>query len=260
MYEQYLRRKGDTRRSEVIREEGRRRITEVRSRGVFLAEGHGRRTWDLEPTLDRDIHRIYEDSKASVWTELDAAFIAGIPNHSHLMTQSSDRSNYILHPQSGEQLSVSAIEIVNQLRRQQAGEFDVQIVVSDGLNSLAISDPGHLQPFLDEVRATLLSEGLKPAPQHLVVTSGRVRAGYRIGELLFGGLPGRRALLHVIGERPGTGHHTFSVYITAPDGSVWGEVDRVDHNITKVVSGIAVTSLDPVRGAVETVRVLQSIG
>jgi ethanolamine ammonia-lyase large subunit len=145
------------------------------------------------------------------------------------------------------------------LRERQAGMYNVQIVVSDGLNALAIMDPGHLAPFLDELRVGLVREGYRPAPEHIVQTSGRVRAGYRIGEVLFAHLPGNRAILHVIGERPGTGHHTFSIYITAPDGSVWGECGKVDHNITKVVSGVATTALLPIKGAHETVRVLQTI-
>jgi hypothetical protein len=96
----------------------------------------------------------------------------------------------------------------------------VQVVVSDGLNALAITDDGHLAPFLAEaLRERLGRAGYRPAPEVLVVTSGRVRAGYRIGETLFGGLPGRRTILHIIGERPGSGHHTFSVYITTADGS-----------------------------------------
>ena len=37
----------------------------------------------------------------------------------------------------------------------------------------------------------------------------------------------------------------------APDGSVWDEDGKVDHNITKVVSGVATTALDPTKGAQE---------
>jgi ethanolamine ammonia-lyase large subunit len=109
---------------------------------------------------------------------------------------------------------------------------------------------------LNTLGEALSRSGLHAAPENLVVTSGRVRAGYRIGETLFGGLPGNRAVLHVIGERPGTGHHTFSIYITAPKGAVWGEPGKVDHNITKVVSGVAATALAPKTGATETVRIL----
>ena len=88
------------------------------------------------------------------------------------------------------------------------------------------------------------------------MTSGRVRAGYRIGEILFAGLDGPRAILHAIGERPGTGHRTFSTYITAPTGDVWGKDGSVDHNITKVVSGISTTTLIPTDGADAAVHLL----
>ena len=67
-----------------------------------------------------------------------------------------------------------------------------------------------------------------------MVTNGRVRAGYRIGEMLFGGRARRRAapagVVHVIGERPGNGHHTFSAYITAAPARVWARAGVVDHN------------------------------
>ena len=127
------------------------------------------------------------------------------------------------------------------------------------MNALSITDEGHLAPFLKRLRKQLASAGHRAAPENIVVTSGRVRAGYRIGEALFRDLPGRRAILHVLGERPGTGHHTFSVYITSPVGSVWAQPGKTDHNITKVVSGIAVTALKPELAAKETVRVLESL-
>ena len=130
-------------------------------------------------------------------------------------------------------------------------------MVSDGLNALAITDPGHLTPFLEQIRTRLSEAGYSPSPEHLVVTSGRVCAGYRIGETLFGGLPGKRAILHVIGERPGTGHHAFSVYLTTADGAAWAEENEVDHNITKVVSGIANTALPIAKGVDETLKLLR---
>ena len=74
-------------------------------------------------------------------------------------------------------------------------------------------DPGHLMPYLARLNAALVREGFRPVPQNLVFTSGRVRAGYRVGETLFGGLDGVYSIVHVIGERPGTGHHTFSAYM-----------------------------------------------
>ncbi|MEO8498889.1 MAG: hypothetical protein ABI614_27825 [Planctomycetota bacterium] len=72
-------------------------------------------------------------------------------------------------------------------------------------------------------------------------------------------LGGSRGILHIIGERPGSGHHTFSIYITAPTGSAWGTAGAIDHNITKVVSGVATTALRPELGANETTRVLATL-
>ena len=146
-----------------------------------------------------------------------------------------------------------------KLRQQQAGKYDVQIVISDGLNALAIMKKGHLAPFLKKLRSGLGNNGYRTAPENLIVNSGRVRAGYRIGETLFDNLKGNRAILHIIGERPGTGHHTFSIYITSPQGTVWGQQGKVDHNITKVVSGVATTALDPILGADQTVRILKTL-
>jgi ethanolamine ammonia-lyase large subunit len=80
--------------------------------------------------------------------------------------------------------------------------------------------------------------------------------------MLFGELPepdSRRAILHVIGERPGSGHHAFSVYISAPSVAIWAREGVTDHNITRVVSGIADTALTPEKAATETVNILKEI-
>lgn len=256
VYLKYRRRKGDTRSDSEIVAQGREQIDRVRSHGVFVAEGYGDKPSELRPTMRSDIDRIYDDAKLSIWAELKRDFVDAIPDHVNLQTQSSDRTDYILHPTSGERLDESSLAAVRRLRHQQAGRFDVQIVISDGLNALAIMEEGHLKPFGSVLRSELSAAGRSVAPQHLVVNSGRVRAGYRVGESLFGGLQRHRAILHLIGERPGTGHRTFSTYITAAGGSVWGREGTVDHNITKVVSGIATTALDPATAAREVVRLL----
>ncbi len=255
----YQRKKGDVRSDDEIRRDGEQQVAAVRNRGVFLAQGHGRRPWDLEPTLDRGIRRIYVDAKKCLWTELAPEFIDNIPGAMKLETQSHDRTDYIRHPATGERLSDRSTATLAELQRRHAAKYDVQIVVSDGLNALSIMDPGHLAPFLEQLRAGLTRGGWHPAPEHLIFTSGRVRAGYRVGEALFANLKGSRTVLHVIGERPGTGHHTFSVYITTADGAAWGQPGKIDHNITKVVSGIAVTALAPRDGADETVRLLKTL-
>ncbi len=127
------------------------------------------------------------------------------------------------------------------------------------MNVYSLTDEGHLYPYLTALRARLEAAGHDVAPEHIVVRHGRVRAGYRIGEMLFGDLQGRnrrRAILHIIGERPGSGHHAFSVYITRSPVRTWAQAGVTDHNVTKVVSGIADTALDPVKAAKDTVRIL----
>lgn len=259
VYLKYRRKKGDARPDAEITAEGRQQLAEVRSRGLFVASGFGAKPSQLEASTDRDIRRIYSDAKECLWTELKPDFIARVPNVVPMTTQSANRTDYILHPESGEKLSNASTQLIEQLRKQHDGRFDVQVLVSDGLNALAIMDSGHLQPFLKQLREQLLKHGYQPAPEVLMMTSGRVRAGYRIGEQLFAKQVGRRVLIHVIGERPGTGHHTFSVYLTATQGTVWSSPGKVDHNLTKVVSGIAITAMPPVAAAVETVRILSGL-
>ena len=262
VYLQYLRAKGDRRAEADIRAEATQRLAEIRSRGVPIAVGHGAKPWDLEPALEAQMRRVYADAKTSLMAELSQPFIAALPHGVQLVTKSKDRMEYILHPETGEQLDTGSLDALRSLRVRHAGRYDVQVLVSDGLNALAIMDDGQLLPYLDALRTALTSAGYTPAPEHLVLTSGRVRAGYRVGEALFGGLgvaARHRALIHVIGERPGTGHHTFSAYITAPPVEVWSQAGRVDHNITRVVSGVALTAYAPSLAASETVRLLQQL-
>jgi hypothetical protein len=150
---------------------------------------------------------------------------------------------------------------IDALGDTQRGRYDVQIVVADGLNALALTDAGHLPPYLAELRRLLIAAGMRPAPEHVVVTHGRVRAGYRIGETLFGRLApdSAAAMVHVIGERPGNGHHTFSSYITTLPARVWATPGVVDHHHTKVISNIADTALDPALAARQTAALLSRV-
>jgi ethanolamine ammonia-lyase large subunit len=259
VYLQYQRRKGDVRSEQAIKREAQQQMASVRGRGVFITEGQGATVTDIPKVTERNIHRIYDDAKKSIWAQLDPVFIGGIPEVIALNTESKDRNDYILHPSSGEKLGELSALMVQALRTKHDDQFNVQIVISDGLNALSIMEKNHLEPFLKGLREKLVREKFKPAPENIVVNSGRVRAGYQIGEILYAQSKGTKSLLHVIGERPGTGHRTFSVYITAPDGQVWSSSGRVDHNITKVVSGIASTALSPTLAAKETVRLLRSL-
>ena len=249
VYLQYRRRKHDTRSDAQILAESSQIIAEIRQRGVFLAQGYGERPSDLAPKIRAEIQTVYEDAKLCIWKEWEPAFVKRIPHAIALTTRSSNRNDYILHPTSGEQLSDESRRLLEQWKASQPEQWDAVIVVSEGLNALAMMDEGNLLPLLEELRPLLTQSGLRVAPNTFVVNSGRVRAGYRVGEVLFSGLPNSRTIIHLIGERPGSGHHTLSAYLTAANGTAWNVPDQVDHNITRVVSGIADTALVPKKAA-----------
>ncbi|MCA9060330.1 MAG: ethanolamine ammonia-lyase subunit EutB, partial [Planctomycetaceae bacterium] len=257
VYLQYCQRRGDRRTAETILAEATDQIAAVRSRGVFIAEGYDQQPAVMDRQLDAHIHAIYEDARESIWTELTPAFISAVPNSVRLKTRSADRTDYILHPESGEHLSDDSVAVLDRIRAKDPEAAHVQIVASDGLNARSLMEDDQLKLLLRGLRSDLTAAGYQVARDVLVVESGRVRAGYRIGEQLFGNQNGDKAILHIIGERPGTGHQTMSVYMTMTDGRSWGTRDLVDHNITRVVSGIAKTALPPAAASAEVVRILK---
>ncbi|RKI62009.1 ethanolamine ammonia-lyase subunit EutB [Corallococcus sp. AB049A] len=258
VYVHYRRAKGDTRPEAELRLEAEAQMAQVRARGVPLAVGHGDQPWMLEPALEREVRGLYDDGKVGLWSELSDAAVASIPGSVRLRTNSADRRDYILHPPSGETLEAGSEVTVRALREQHAGRYDAQVVVSDGLDPRSLMDEGHLAPFLARLRAELEATGWRVAPEVLVVKHGRVRAGYQVGQLLFGaeGDPRPRALVHVIGERPGSGHHAFSAYLTVPDADTWAKPGAVDHDRTRLIAGISDTSVRPEDAATESARIL----
>jgi ethanolamine ammonia-lyase large subunit len=261
VYYKYRQAKGDKRSRDAVYAEGRKKMKEVEARGVDLATGHGKELWDLNPELEKKVKSYYDDAKKCLWAELTPEFAKSIPNVLRVKTLSKDRNDYILHPPTGEQLSPESVAAIEKLRDSWGAKAPRgQIVISDGLNAKAIMDEGHLTPYLQEMRRLLAEADVPTSDTNILVTGGRVRAGYRIGELLFAKADnkGFRGVLHIIGERPGTMHHSYSVYITVAKGSVWGE-KKIDHDITKLVCNIADTALPPKKAAEETLTIIREI-
>ena len=197
----------------------------------------------------------------SLKAEFNPGFVQGIPNGIPVKTLSKDRDNYILHPPTGEKLSPESIDALKKLRDSWGANLPKgQIVISDGLNAKAIMDDGHLMPYLEELRKILGEASVPMSEKNIVVTGGRVRAGYEIGQLLFEKADPNsyRGILHIIGERPGTMHHSYSVYITVLKGQKWTE-KKVDHDVTKLVCNIADTALDPKQAARETITIIREM-
>ncbi|TCL70583.1 ethanolamine ammonia-lyase subunit EutB [Rhizobium sp. BK251] len=261
VYFQYRLAKGDKRTREEVYAEGRQKMREIEERGVDIATGHGPNKWDINQTLAAKVNGLYEDAKESLWAVLTPEFIAAVPDVVPVRTLSKDRNDYIAHPVTGEMLSVDSIGDVERIRDSWGEDIPQgQIVISDGLNAKAIMDDGHLAPYLEEMRRLLAEAGVSMSDKNILVTSGRVRAGYRIGEVLFAKANPNsfRGILHVIGERPGTMHHAYSVYITVAKGKRWSEKD-IDHDITRLVSNVADTALPPKEAARETLTIIREV-
>jgi ethanolamine ammonia-lyase large subunit len=261
VYYQYRLAKGDKRPMKDIYAEGQKAVDRVRGRGVDLAIGHGKNIWDLEPVTNKRIHDLYKDAKVSLYAELTPQFIATIPNAVVVRTKAGDREDYIANPAAGEEFSDAAVATLDKMRAAWGGKApDVQILISDGLNARAIMDENHLMPYMKELQAELKKAGMTVAKDNLVVVGGRVRAGYRAGDILFKDPAQRpKAIIHIIGERPGTEHRAYSVYITKVAPAAWAKGGTVDHDVTKVISGIADTGVDPAFAARETVKLLKSM-
>jgi ethanolamine ammonia-lyase large subunit len=259
VYLKYLRAKGDMRAEAEIFAEGEAKIAECDARGVFIARGHGAEIWQLDPVLDQRVRALYEDAQAVDLLHLTRRLRQGPARRRQRRHPVGEPRG--LHPPPRPPARSSA-----SLARAPSPSSPPRRPAPTTSSSSSptaspptpLTDPGHLQPYLDAVRPALDAAGYKVAPEHIVVTTGRVRAGYQIGELLYGGLKdgAERAILHIIGERPGSGHRAYSVYITAPKADVWGTPGKVDHDITKVIAGVADSSLDPALAATQTVDLL----
>jgi ethanolamine ammonia-lyase large subunit len=267
VYYQYCKAKGDARSQQVIMAEGKQKFDAIHTtwlktgNKVPLAAGYGKNVWDPNPGLDKKIRELYADAKKAIWTEFTPEFIKSVPDSVQLATLSKDRENYIVHPDTGEKLSEQSVATLQKLRDSWQGKSpDVQIVISDGLNAKSIMDPEHVLPYITELRKGLQAAGMTVDKKNIIITSGRVRAGYMVGDILFDKTdPNKpRAVVHIIGERPGTGQDAFSVYIAAPKAKVWAE-KKVDHNIVKVVCGISKQATKPADAAKQTVKLIKEM-
>ncbi len=263
VYAKYREAKSDSRSLQELYSEGKEIIQRIEGRGVPIAQGYGENIWDLKPELEAEVNRLYEDAKESLWTEVNSSFVQTIPSSVGLVTQSKDRKDYVYHPESGESLSEKSIQSLKEIRSNWGIKTPkIQLVISDGLNSRALMDEGHLSPFLAFLSQELQAAGLNLGEQNLFIQHGRVRAGYACGEYLFGkesNSPEAHGIIHIIGERPGSGHHNFSAYLTVAKSSTWNQKGKVDHNLSRVVSGISDTSLVPEEASKLTVKIMAEL-
>ena len=225
LYAAYMKAGGETRTSTTLEEQGARRLAALRERGLDLG-------FTDQAGADRRVEALYTHARAALYARIqDVVVRESTAKSVRVRTAARDRDDYLAHPPAGEVLPGGAAGAI-------AGLHDgrppgIQIVVSDGLNANAIN--AQLRGVLPPLRRRLAAAGHHVAETDIVVENGRVRAGYEIG-----GLVGAELVVHLIGERPGTGLDTISAYITygrdAHGRMRWSRA--LDHSSTTAVCGV----------------------
>ena len=245
LYTTYLRAGGDKRGSEALRTEGRKKLAKLREKGFDLGYGHG---WDYTAPEDMNLRmrRIYEQARMALRAGIDDSVIRDSSRRSlRVSTKARSRDDYLSHPPDGECLcreDQARVAAVYGISRRPG----IQIVISDGLNADAVND--NLRHLLPPLKSILGEGGYHVGEVVIVVKNGRVRAGYQIGGLLDVDL-----IVHLIGERPGTGLNTLSAYLTygrdAAGQSRW--TPNMDHSKTSAICGIHILAKRPSEAAGE---------
>jgi len=248
LYAAYHKAGGDTRSLDTLRDEGAKKIGALAERGFDLGYGYDENYGD-PPEVNTRITEIYSNARRALYSTLNEAVISdSSPSYIRVHTRSSDRDDYLAHPATGELIDdkdTARIRALYPARRPL-----VQVVVSDGLNANAINE--NLRSVLPGVRRELLAAGHHISERDIVIENGRVRAGYQVGSLLEAEM-----IIHLIGERPGTGINTLSAYLTygldEKGQSRWGSRSAAgfDHSWTTAVCGIHRRGKPPERAVEE---------
>jgi ethanolamine ammonia-lyase large subunit len=216
---------GEHRTVVTLEEEGRRKVNELRERGFDLGGME-------EAQADARVDTIYANARSALYATIDESVIRDVTQRSiRVRTMATDRDDYLAHPPQGERLCDEDARTVRELYASR--QPHVQIVISDGLNANAINE--QLRSLLPPLRRLLVDGGHHLGDTDILVKHGRVRVGYEIG-----GLVGATVIVHIVGERPGTGLNTASAYITygrdERGQSRWSR--ELPHSATTAICGI----------------------
>ncbi len=130
--------------------------------------------------------------------------LTGLPTL-HLHSAATGRNEYLQRPDLGRILSPASIHILEKLEKK--AEYDISLVVADGLSSTAIE--ANILPMFRQLLPEIQNKGLSIAPI-TVVEQARVAIGDPIAELL----PAKLTVVF-IGERPGLqSPNSLGIYMT----------------------------------------------
>jgi ethanolamine ammonia-lyase large subunit len=250
LYATYMKAGGDARSSEELRAEGVRKLRKLRERGLDLGYGY-EPEFRSPPEVETRMETIYRHAQVALHATLSDAVIAdAAPRNIRVRTLAAGREQFLLHPQTGELIcdaDAARLMSLYASRRPQ-----VQLVLSDGLNANALNES--LRALLPGLRGELSASGFHVGEVDVVIRNGRVRAGYHAGALL-----DVDAIVHLIGERPGTGLNTLSAYLTygrdAAGLSRW--TPDLAHSLTTAICGIHPMGKRPATAAEEIARTVR---
>jgi ethanolamine ammonia-lyase large subunit len=233
LYARYLKAGGDRRTTDQLRLEGLRYITALQDRGRDLGYGCGP-DGSVPPLVAKRLDGIYRHARNALYARLDPAVIRDCsPRHIDVATDSADREEYLARPATGELISARDSAALRMLREECPAAPLVRIVISDGLNADAVNE--NLRAVLPVLRWSLQEAGFQVCATDVVIRNGRVRAGYHAAQLT-----GADILVHLIGERPGSGLNQLSAYLTYgrdPAGNIRWSPD-MDHSCTSAICSI----------------------
>jgi ethanolamine ammonia-lyase large subunit len=250
LYALYRQAGGETRPLDMLQAEGQRTLARLQQRGLDLGYGCGP---DYAPPAEVEarLAAIYAHARQALYAILEEGVLQAIsPQYLRVRTHATSRDAYLAHPAAGEGICAADAQRLAGLyafRRPQ-----VQLVCSDGLNAHALHENG--PTVLPCLRQQLAALGCQVGAWDVIVDNGRVRAGYHIGALLQ-----PEVLIHLIGERPGTGLNTLSAYCTYGRDArgQWRWSPALDHACTTAICGMHRHGKQPEMAAAEIVQVVQ---
>ena len=246
LYAAYAKAGGSRRTSSSLEDEARVQQERLRDNGFDIGIADG-------VVADARVDAIYTHARAALYASVDDGVIRDSTTRPfRVRTTAASRDDYLAHPSAGERLRDDDAKSIAALYSTQRPY--VQLVISDGLNANAVNE--HLRALLPELRLQLSGVRQHVGDRDVVVQNGRVRVGYEVG-----GLVGAAIIVHIIGERPGTGLNTASVYVTyGRDEAGFPRWNRnLNHSATNAVCGIHPKGKSPQSAAAEIVRLVSRI-
>lgn len=155
--------------------------------------------FDLDHARARDaVHLPFQPKMLA--QELKRLSIASM----EIESAAADRMTYLQRPDLGRKLSQASRD---KLQAEIKGEFDLCIVVGDGLSSKAIQE--NAVPFLEVFLPECVRRGWRVSPVHFAQQS-RVALADEVGELYRA-----KIVMMMIGERPGlSAANSMGIYMT----------------------------------------------